>query len=29
VGYRSLTVDRIQCVGDGNTQCTFEGSWAA
>jgi serine/threonine-protein kinase len=28
VGYRSLTVDRTQCVGDGNTQCTFEGSWA-
>jgi hypothetical protein len=29
VGYRALTVDRTQCVGDGNTQCTFDGTWAA
>jgi serine/threonine protein kinase len=28
VGYRALTIERVQCVADGNTQCTFDATWA-
>jgi hypothetical protein len=28
VGYKSIAVQRVQCVGEGNTQCTFDGRWA-
>ncbi len=27
VGYRALSVERVQCVAEGNTQCTFDGRW--
>jgi hypothetical protein len=29
VGYGGLVVERTQCVGEGATQCAFEGTWAA
>jgi hypothetical protein len=28
VGYRSVAVERLGCVGSGNTQCSFSGTWA-
>lgn len=29
VGYTGLVVDRTECVAEGSSQCTFEGSWLA
>jgi serine/threonine protein kinase len=29
VGYTALVVERTECVADGSSQCTFEGTWLA
>lgn len=29
IGYTALVVERTECVSDGASQCSFEGSWLA
>jgi hypothetical protein len=28
VGYKEVSIERVQCVAEGNTQCTFDGTWS-